>query len=60
MGAAAMQVIVIVVPVFNKVFSVTQLKWEEWLITIVASLMIIPLVDLQKWVTVKFSIRKDL
>ena len=60
MGAAAMQVIVIVVPVFNKVFSVTQLKWEEWLITIVASIMIIPLVDLQKWVTAKFSIRKNL
>lgn len=60
LGATVMQVIVIVVPVFNKVFNVTQLKWEEWLITIVASLMIIPLVDFQKWVTAKFSIRKSL
>jgi len=39
---------------------VTQLKWQEWLITIVASLMIIPLVDLQKWATAKFRIRKNL
>jgi P-type Ca2+ transporter type 2C len=60
LGAAVMQVIVIVVPVFNKVFNVTQLKWEEWLITIIASLMIIPLVDLQKWIAAKFSIRKNL
>jgi Ca2+-transporting ATPase len=59
LGATVMQVIVIVVPVFNKVFNVTHLKWEEWLITIVASLMIIPLVDLQKWLTAKFSIRQS-
>ncbi len=56
-GAAAMQVIVIIVPVFNEVFNVTQLKWEEWVITIVASLLIIPLVDLQKWVIAKFAKR---
>jgi Ca2+-transporting ATPase len=57
-GATVMQVIVIVVPVFNKLFSVTQLNWEEWLITIVASIMIIPIVDLQKWITAKFNKRK--
>jgi len=49
-GAAFMQVIIIVVPVFNNVFKVVQLNWEEWIITIIASLLIIPLVELQKWI----------
>ena len=53
--AAVMQVIVIAVPVFNNAFNVTQLKWEEWLITVVASLLIIPLVDLEKWLAARLS-----
>lgn len=49
-GAALMQVIIIIVPVFNGMFNVTQMNWQEWLITITASLLIIPLVELYKWI----------
>lgn len=57
LGVAVMQIIVIAVPVFNGVFKVTQLKWEEWLITAIASLLIIPLVDFQKWIVKKLNRR---
>ncbi|MHB1314612.1 MAG: calcium-translocating P-type ATPase, PMCA-type [Christensenellales bacterium] len=49
-GAVLMQIVIIIVPAFNNIFKVTQMNWEEWLITITASLLIIPLVELYKWI----------
>ena len=53
LGAVFLQVIVIVVPAFNDIFKVTQLNLDEWLIAIIVSLSIIPLVELQKWINVR-------
>jgi Ca2+-transporting ATPase len=52
-GAVFMQVIIIIIPVFNDIFKVTQLNVEEWLITIIASLLIIPLVELHKRINIR-------
>lgn len=54
-GAVFMQVIIIIIPAFNDIFKVTQLNLEEWLITIAASLLIIPLVELHK----RINMRRD-
>jgi P-type Ca2+ transporter type 2C len=51
--AALLQVSVIIIPTFNELFQVTQLYWEEWLITIIASLAIIPIVEMQKFISRK-------
>jgi Ca2+-transporting ATPase len=52
-GAVFMQVIIIIIPLFNDIFKVTQLNAEEWLITIIASLLIIPLVELHKRIDIR-------
>lgn len=49
LGAVVLQVAVIAIPVLNGVFNVRQLSVQEWIVPIVASLLIVPLVDLQKW-----------
>nr|WP_320027337.1 calcium-translocating P-type ATPase, PMCA-type [uncultured Acetobacterium sp.] len=46
--AALLQVSVIIIPAFNELFKVKQLYWEEWIITIIASIVIIPIVEIQK------------
>jgi len=46
--AALLQVSVIIIPAFNEIFKVKQLYWEEWIITIFASIVIIPIVEIQK------------
>jgi len=46
--AALLQVSVIIIPALNDIFKVKQLNWEEWMITIIASLVIIPIVEIQK------------
>ena len=46
--SALLQVSVIIIPGLNDIFKVEQLYWEEWLVTIFASLAIIPIVELQK------------
>lgn len=46
--AALLQVSVIIIPAFNDLFQVKQLFWEEWIMTIVASLAIIPIVEFEK------------
>lgn len=46
--AALLQVGVIIIPLFNDLFRVEQLHWQEWIITIVASVIIIPIVEILK------------
>lgn len=43
-----LQVSVVIVPALNEVFRVTQLHWEEWIVALVFSLSIIPIVEIQK------------
>lgn len=46
--SAVLQLIVIVVPFFNGIFRVVQLNLEQWAIVLVASLAIIPIVEVAK------------
>lgn len=48
-----LQVSVIIIPVLNDIFKVQQLHWQEWIISIVASLAIIPIVEVQKKLSAK-------
>jgi P-type Ca2+ transporter type 2C len=57
--AALLQVSVIVIPAFNDLFQVKQLFWEEWIVTIVASLAIVPIVEFQKSIIRKKQMQKD-
>lgn len=47
--SALFQVIVILVPFLNRVFKVTPLNLEQWLIVIISSGIIIPIVELVKF-----------
>lgn len=46
--SAILQIMVIVLPFFNGIFKVEQLNLEQWLIVIISSIAIIPVVELGK------------
>jgi P-type Ca2+ transporter type 2C len=54
--SALLQVIVILVPFLNRIFRVSALNSEQWLIVIIASLSIIPMVEIVK--VLQRSVRK--
>jgi|LSQX01.2.fsa_nt_gb Ca2+-transporting ATPase len=52
--SAIMQVAVIVIPFLNTIFKVVQLGMNQWMVVIVASFVIIPLVEVAKIVLKRF------
>lgn len=48
--SAALQLVVVIAPFLNGIFRVTQLNWQQWLIVAGASILIIPVVELVKFV----------
>jgi len=53
--SALLQVIVVLVPAFNGIFRVVSLNLEQWLVVIIASIVIIPLVEIVKFVQNKLA-----
>jgi len=47
------QIIVVIIPVLAKIFEVVQLNVEQWLITIIVSILPLPIIELQKWINEK-------
>ena len=56
--AALLQAGVILIPALNGIFQVQQLYWQEWLISLGASAAIVPIVEVQKWMTMKRTQRR--
>jgi Ca2+-transporting ATPase len=46
--SALLQVVVVLVPFLNRIFRVTPLNMEQWLIVILSAIVIIPVVELVK------------
>jgi Ca2+-transporting ATPase len=57
--SVVMQISVVVVPAFNKVFRTVQLTGGQWLITVGAAFLIIPLVEIAKFIIRRTPLAKE-
>lgn len=51
------QAIVVIIPMFAEIFEVVPLNWAQWIITVVISLLPIPIVELQKKLDCKNDVK---
>ncbi len=56
--SAIMQISVVIIPVFNKIFRTVPLTGIQWLITVASAVLIIPLVEIVKFILRKTKLGK--